>query len=78
MQKGVAQGSHIVADPIYAPSGGYNKNLPLLTFARCFKKSPHRRAQADGFYAEHALRKPCAETQCILESSGQLPKEDSP
>ena len=23
------QGSHIVADPLYAPSGGYNKNLLL-------------------------------------------------
>jgi len=25
------QGSHRVADPLYAPSGGYNKNLLLLS-----------------------------------------------
>jgi hypothetical protein len=29
LPKGIAQGSHIVADPIYAPSSGYNKNLRL-------------------------------------------------
>jgi len=32
-----AQGSHIVADPVYAPSSGYNKTLLLLLHAYEFQ-----------------------------------------
>jgi hypothetical protein len=44
----MTQGSHIVADPIYAPSGGCNKNLLLLLITIGITGAEMNTARASG------------------------------